>query len=161
MFTQCITCEHIGKDCMESLLLLPLPELLKWWNAQQRALGWSNQTLSDKSHIAKGTIDRIRQGEYDDCRYSTIRSIMVALIGGTAGELPCKQRTDAQQQLLQELEQEKKRVSALERENEALRTRLENMYTFHRDDVREICAEYKDEVQFLKDVIRSMQILKL
>lgn len=155
MFEKCISCERLGQDCMPNLLILPFQDLLKWWGMRQKALGWSNQTLSDNSHIPKGTIDRIRQGDYADCRYSTIRAILVALIGGVADEFPCKESMDKQQQRMQELEQENARLCALERENEALRQRLESIDALHRDDVRAICAEYKDEVNFLKDIIRS------
>ena len=62
---------------------------------------------------------------------------------------------DKQQQRMQELEQENQRLCALEHENEALRQRLESIDALHRDDVRAICAEYKDEVDFLKDIIRK------
>lgn len=157
MFEKCINCERLGQDCMPNLLILPFPELLKWWAARQKALGWSNQTLSDNSHIPKGTIDRIKQGDYDDCRYSTIRNILVALIGGVADEFPCKERMDKQQQHLEELEQENKRIPVLEQENAVLKQRLDNIDALHREDVRAICVEYKEEVQFLKEIIRGMQ----
>lgn len=147
MFEKCITCERLGEDCMPNLLRLPFPDLLKWWAARQKALGWTNQNLSDISGIPKGTIDRIKQGDYDDCRYSTIRNILVALIGGVADEFHCKEHIIMQQ----------KRLGELEQENEALRKRLENTDALHRADVHTICEEYKEEIKFLKDVIRSLQ----
>ena len=150
MFEKCITCERLGEDCMPNLLRLPFPDLLKWWAARQKALGWTNQVLSEHSNIPKGTIDRIKQGEYDDCRYSTIRNILVALIGGVADEFPCKERMIMQQ----------KRLEEVERENEALRQRLENTDALHRADVHAICEEYKEEIKFLKDVIRGLQAHK-
>ena len=109
------------------------------------------------SNIPKGTIDRIKQGDYSDCRYSTIRNILVALIGGVADEFHCKERMDKQQQQLEALEEENKRLHGLEQENEDLRKRLECIDELHREDVRAICAEYKEEVKFLKDIIKSMQ----
>ena len=160
MFEKCITCERLGQDCMPNLLILPFPDLLTWLAKKQKALGWSNQTLADHSNIPKGTIDRIKQGDYSDCRYSTMRNLLVAVIGGVADEFPCKERLDKQRQRLEELEEENKRMTALEQENETLRKRLENMDTLHRADIRTIVDEYKEEVKFLKDIIRNMQSAK-
>ena len=160
MFEKCINCERLGQDCMPNLLILPFPELLAWWAKKQKALGWSNQMLSEHSNIPKGTIDRIKQGDYDDCRYSTIRHILVALIGGVADEFPCKERLDKQRQRLEELEEENKRMITLEQENAKLRERLENMDSMHRADIHTIVEEYKEEVKFLKDIIRNMQSAK-
>ena len=157
MFEKCITCERLGQDCMPNLLILPFPELLAWWAKKQKLLGWSNQTLSDMSHIPKGTIDRIKQGDYDDCRYSTMRNILVALIGGVADEFPCKERLDKQRQRLAELEEEHKRMIELEKENEELKAYRDNAESAHRSDIRAIVDEYKEEIKFLKDIIRNMQ----
>ena len=157
MFEKCITCERLGQDCMPNLLILPFPDLLSWWTKKQKSLNWSNQTLSDISHIPKGTIDRIKQGDYDDCRYSTMRHILMALIGGVADEFPCKERLDKQRQRLEELEVENKRIAELEQENAALKAQLERIDTIHRSDIHTICEEYKDEIKFLKDIIRNMQ----
>lgn len=93
MFDKCITCERIGQDCVPNLLALPWSDLLNWWKKRQKHLDWSNQFLSDKSNIPVGTINRIKAGE-DDARYSTMRSIIHALMGGQSVEFPCQKKLD-------------------------------------------------------------------
>lgn len=160
MFEKCLNCDRLGQDCMPNLLILPFQDLLAWWGKRQKALGWTNQILSENSRVPKGTIDRIKQGDYSDCRYSTIRAILVALIGGVADEFPCKERMDKQQQRCEALEEENKRMHELEQENENLHQRLESVDALHRADVRAIRDEYKEEITFLRDIIRSLQAHK-
>lgn len=93
MFNLCIKCERIGQDCVPNLLALPWADLLNWWKERQKFLGWTNQTLSDMCGIPVGTINRIKAGE-DDARYSTMRSIIHALLGGYSVEFPCQKKLD-------------------------------------------------------------------
>ncbi len=83
MFDKCITCERLGQDCVPDFMKLSFAELLEWWKKRQAYLGWSNQILSEKSTVPLGTINRIKAGE-EDCRYSTMRCILHALMGGYA-----------------------------------------------------------------------------
>lgn len=117
MFEKCIKCDRIGIDCVPNLMLLPFPDLIQWCDKRQKYLGWSNQTLADKSKVPVGTINRIKAGE-EDCKYSTMRSILIALIGGTTDEFSCTARVEL-------LEQQAARLSSVEKENEELKQRLE------------------------------------
>lgn len=117
MFEKCIKCDRIGIDCVPNLILLPFPDLIQWCDKKQKHLGWSNQTLADKSKVPVGTINRIKAGE-EDCKYSTMRSILIALIGGTTDEFSCTARVE-------QLEQQAARLSSVEKENEELKQRLE------------------------------------
>ena len=126
MFEKCITCNRIGESCVPNLMLLPFPYLMKWCNKRQKHLGWSNQQLADhpKCKVPVGTINRIKAGE-EDCKYSTIRSILIALLGGTTDEFACTEQVEKELQQMEKLEQQAAKLSSVEKENEELRQRLD------------------------------------
>jgi predicted transcriptional regulator len=93
MFEKCIKCNRIGESCVPNLMLLPFADLLQWCNKRQNHLGWTNQKLAEKSKVPVGTISRIKAGE-DDCKYSTIKNILIALIGGTTDEFSCTEQVE-------------------------------------------------------------------
>ena len=82
MFDKCIRCQKIGESCVPNLMLLPFDDLIHWCIQRQKYLGLTNHELADKSKVPEGTIGRIKGGDYMDCRYSTIKSMIIALIGG-------------------------------------------------------------------------------
>ena len=47
--------------------------------------------LADHSKTPVGTINRLKAGEYPDCKYSTIKQLLVTLIGGTEDEYHCNE----------------------------------------------------------------------
>ena len=147
MFSACVKCERVGQDCVPNLMALPFSDLLEWWKDRQRFLGWNNQTLADKSNIPVGTINRIKAGE-DDCRYSTMRAIIHALMGGYSVEFPCQKKLDQEFAHIEALE--KQNSEQLE-ENERLIARLSTIDETHRNDIRVIKAEYTEEIAFLKE----------
>lgn len=116
MFEKCINCDRLGQDCMPNLMQLSFADLLKWMEKRQKYLGWTNQRLYEESTIPLGTITRIKSGDYDDCRYYTIRRILVALIGGVADEFPCKEKLERELQRVESLEKQAMRVAELEKE---------------------------------------------
>ena len=136
MFNRCIKCERIGQDCVPNLLALPWADLLNWWKERQKYLGWTNQTLSEESGIPVGTINRIKAGE-DDARYSTMRSIIHALLGGYSVEFPCQQKLDQEFANIETLE---KRCAELATVNEGFNAQLQ---------------EVKDEAQKKIDYLRT------
>ncbi len=146
MFNRCIGCERLGQDCVPNLLALPWTDLLAWWKKRQALLGWTNQVLSEKSGIPVGTINRIKSSE-DDCKYSTMRSIIHALLGSYAVEFPCQKKLDAEFAHIEELE---KRCLELALEKEALLTRLQTLAELHRSDMQEIRNEYIGQIDLLK-----------
>lgn len=153
MFSACVKCDRVGMDCVPNLMALPFPDLLEWWKERQRFLGWSNQTLADKSNIPVGTINRIKAGE-DDCKYSTIHAVIHALLGGYSVEFPCQKKLDQEFAHIEALE---KQNSELLEENERLIARLSTIDETHRNDVRVIKAEYTEEIAFLKEQLRAWQ----
>ena len=145
MFDRRIGCERLGQDCVPNLMALPFPELLAWWKKRQAVIGWTNQTLYEKSGIPVGTLNRIKSGE-DDCRYSTMRSVIHALMGGHSAEFPCQKKLDAEFAHIEELEG---RCQELSRENEALRARLQALAELHSRDMQAIRNEYKEQIDLL------------
>lgn len=158
MFEKCIKCNRIGESCVPNLMLLPFPDLMKWCASRQKHLGWTNQTLADKSKVPVGTINRIKAGE-EDCKYSTIRSILITLIGGTTDEFACTEQVEKELQQIEQLERQAAKLSSVEAECEVLKERLSNIDEQHRQDIRIIRAEYQEQVSFLKDELKAWRSL--
>lgn len=156
MFEKCIKCPKIGESCVPNLMLLPFPELIKWCDKRQKHLGWTNKKLADNSKIPEGTIGRIKAGE-DDCRYYTMKSILITLIGGTTDEFSCTEQVERELRQLEQLEQSAAKAAALELENNAMRERLDQIDALHRQDIRIIKAEYQEQIAFLKEQLKAWQ----
>lgn len=124
MFDKCIPCPKIGESCVPNLWLLPFSELVKWCIKRQKYLGWSNQMLADKSRTPVGTINRIWSGDYSDCKFSTIKSVLITLIGGTTDEFSCTAQVEKELQQMEQLEQQAAKMSSMVKENEELKLRL-------------------------------------
>lgn len=155
MFEKCIKCTRIGESCVPNLMLLPFGELIQWCDKRQKYLGWSSQILADKSNTPVGTINRIKAGEYQDCKYSTIRNILITLIGGTTDEFPCTDLVEKELRQMEQLEQQAAKLSAVEAENEILKDRLSKIEEQHRNDIRVIKEEYREQVCFLREELKA------
>ena len=147
MFDRCIACERLGQDCAPNLLSLPWQDLLAWWKKRQAFLGWSNQVLSDKSNIPVGTINRIKAGE-DDCRYSTMRSIIHALMGSYSVEFPCQKKLDQEFAHIETLE---KQCIELTSTNECLSAQMKAIEELHKSEEANLKAALKDLEHALSD----------
>lgn len=147
MFDRCIGCERLGQDCVPNLLALPWPDLLNWWKKRQALLGWTNQTLYEKSGIPVGTLNRIKNGE-DDCKYSTMRSVIHALLGSYSVEFPCQKKLDQEFAHIEELERQ---CLDLKLEKETLLAKQQSLAELHRNDMLAIRAEYQEQIALLKE----------
>lgn len=157
MFDKCIPCPKIGISCVPNLMLLPFHELIKWCDKRQKYLGWSNQVLADKSKTPIGTISRIKAGEYQDCKYSTMRNILITLIGGTTDEFPCTDLVEKELRQVEQLEQQAAKLTAAEAENAQLKERLSQIDEQHRKDIRSVKEEYQEQIAFLKEQLKAWQ----
>jgi ATP-dependent protease HslVU (ClpYQ) peptidase subunit len=137
-------------------MLLPFNDLMQWCAKRQKHLAWSNQILADKSKVPVGTINRIKAGE-DDCKYSTIRNILIALIGGTTDEFACTEQVENELRHIEQLASQAEKLLATEKENKALKTRLSKIDEQHRKDIRAIREEYQEQICFLKDQLKAWQ----
>lgn len=144
MFEKCIACKIIGERCVPNLWRLPLPELMQWLIKFQKHLGWSNQKWADESNVPVGTINRLKAGEYADCKYSTIRSLAISVMGGTTDEFSCTEQVENELRQMEQLEQQAARMSAVEKENEELKCRLE--------EYRELNAFLMDELKAWRSI---------
>ena len=154
MFEKCIKCNRMGESCVPNLMLLPFIDLIQWWDKRQKYLGWSNQILSDKSKVPVGTINRIKAGE-DDCKYSTMRNILIALIGGTTDEFACTEQVEKELRNLEQLELQAAKLTDVEAKYEVLKDRMNNVDEQHRHDIRIIKEEYQEQIDFLKDELKA------
>ena len=147
----------MGENCVPNLMLLPFADLMQWCDKRQKHLGWTSQTLSDKSQVPLGTIKRIKAGDYTDCRYSTIQHILITLIGGTSDEFSCTEQVEQELRQIAQLEQQVARLSATEAENTTLKERLNSIDEQHRKDIRAIREEYQEQIAFLKEQLKTWQ----
>ena len=157
MFDKCIKCERLGESCVPNLMLLHFPELIQWCIKRQKHLGWSDQVLAEKSKVPIGTISRIKVGNYADCKYSTIKSILIALIGGTTDEFSCTEQVERELRNMERLEQQTSRLSFVEKENNELKELLVKMEEKHRADIHAVHDEYHEQIAFLKEQLRAWQ----
>ena len=157
MFEKCIKCTRIGESCVPNLMLLPFSDLMQWCVKRQKHLEWTNQTLADKSKVPVGTINRIKAGEYLDCKYSTIKNILIALIGGTTDEFACTEQVENELRQMEKLEQQAAKLAEVEAKNKTLIERISQIDEIHRNDIRIIKQEYQEEVTFLKEQLKAWQ----
>ena len=157
MFEKCIKCNRLGESCVPNIMLLSFADLIKWCDKRQKHLGWTNKTLAEKSKVPEGTVNRIKAGDYQDCKYSTIKSIVITLIGGTTDEFSCTEQVERELRQMEEFERQAEKASALEKENEALKCRISTMDELHRNDIRVVREEYKEQIAFLKEQLKAWQ----
>ena len=140
MFDKCLTCDRIGESCVPNLMLLSFADLLHWCEKRQKQRQWTTQQLADASGVPVGTIKRIKAGDYDDCKYSTMRNLLIALIGGTRDEFSCTALVQRELQQMAELERQAAKLISVEKENADLRERI---------------SEYRETIDFLRSELKS------
>lgn len=155
MFDKCIKCPKIGESCVPNLMLLPFAELMQWLIKFQKYRGWSNQTWADNSNVPVGTINRMKAGDYTDCKYSTIRSLAISVMGGITDEFSCTEQVEKELQQLEEFEQQASKLTEVEAKYEALKDRMNHVDEQHRQDIRIIKDEYQEQIAFLKDELKA------
>ena len=155
MYEKCITCDIIGVTCVPNLMRLQFSDLIQWIIKRQKHLGWTNKTLADKSKVPEGTLNRIRSGDYLDCKYSTIRNIIIALVGGTTDEFSCTELVEKELKQKEELEQQAAKFYIVAKENTELKNKLSAIDEQHRQDIRIIKDEYQEQITFLKDELKA------
>ncbi len=160
MFEKCIKCNRMGESCVPNLMLLPFSDLMQWCCKRQKHLEWTNQILAEKSKVPLGTINRIKAGEYLDCKYSTIKNILIALIGGTTDEFSCTEQVEKELKQMEQLESQTARLTVAEAENERLKSVLSKIDEQHRSDIRAIRQEYQEQIDFLKEQLKAWQTLR-
>ena len=149
----------MGESCVPNIMLLPFADLIQWCTKRQKHLGWTNQILADNSKVPVGTINRIKAGDYLDCKYSTIKNILIALIGGTSDEFSCTEQVEKELLQMEALEKQAAKLSAVEAENEALKLRLSDIDAQHRSDISAVKEAYMTQITFLMDELKAWRTL--
>lgn len=157
MYDKCVKCERLGESCVPNLMLLPFSDLMQWATKRQKHLGWTNNRLAEESKVPIGTINRIKAGDYLDCKYSTIKNILIALIGGTTDEWQCTEQVEHELQQKELLAQHAAKTAFIEQENILLKSQLEKIEEQHRADIRVIRAECQEQIAFLKEQLKAWQ----
>lgn len=157
MFEKCLKCERIGESCVPNLMLLPFSDLMQWCTKRQKHLGWTNQKLAEHSTVPLGTINRIKAGDYLDCKYSTIKNLLIALIGGTTDEFACTEQVERELQQLEQVEHLTTELTKVREKYDALKDRMLKTDEQHRQDIRVVREEYQEQIAFLKEQLRAWQ----
>lgn len=161
MFDKCVKCPRIGESCVPNLMLLSFADLMQWCGKRQKYLEWTNQMLADKSKVPLSTINRIKAGDYDDCRYSTIKNILITLIGGTTDEFSCTELVEKELKQKEQLLQQADAAAPVYAENEQLKKQISDLYEQHRCDIRAVRNEYQDQINFLRDEVTAWRELRV
>ncbi len=158
MFTKCRACEHPPEDCALKLLLMTFQEFVAWLNKFKKDYGWSNQKVADRSRTPTGTVGRIAAGD-EDCKFSTFQAIAISVLEEMRAEFPCPEFVPTVQHL-ELLAQQAAKLASVEKENEALKEKLE----VHRSDIRAVREEYQkqlddknEQIAFLKEQLKAWQ----
>ena len=136
MREKCKKCARPTKACISYLMTLSTKGMLEWIRIWKERLGWSNAMLAEKSHVPKGTIDRIlslakSESEIVDVKLVTIRPIICALTGCTLEELEaCEGTNDITTVALSE------KAKYLEEENARLRHETQTQGSFLANQIK-------------------------
>lgn len=90
MRKECLTCGHIGIDCLPYLVSLPPDELIEWCIWRKKGLHLSNADIADRTNVPKGTIDRLLASRNSEFRYSTMQPVVFLLLGNDRETVTCR-----------------------------------------------------------------------
>lgn len=152
-YFRCLSCPRFRKGCGG----IPTREMdLQGWCEYMRDVKdiahLTNAYIAEKAEVSVKTIERIMAINIEqDIMRATARRIELVVIG-PAGRHICELDYD--------VTTAKDTVSQLMAENEALKLRLSQLDELHRADVRAIREEYLEQINFLKDELKSRRIVQ-
>lgn len=152
MYEKCNNCAHSGKNCLPHIMALSASDLIAWCKDRKKRLDLSNAEIAEKSHVPKGTIDRLfGKEEFTEFRFTTIQPVIRVLIGCDSAELlDCAELARADNKLVDTISQQKERIETLEREKAYLLHQVET----YSADYREQTAQYAENINALKYLCR-------
>ena len=96
----CISCPKIGQACDgPNFLAMSVERWCEWCHLRRDHLKWKNQTIADKTGLAKVSIDRIMSGDVKDLRITTMQAVTKALVNGSWGQSPCVLVTETEKEI--------------------------------------------------------------
>lgn len=114
MYSECLTCPKLGDGCDGPNFMAMSPEMLaKWIGSRMKLINMTNQVLSDKSGVPKGTIDSLRAGKRYNFEFNTLQPILQVLVGASWGSDPCPFPPDTKEHLEAELAKQTERSKRL------------------------------------------------
>lgn len=157
MYSECLTCPKLGSGCDGPNFMAMSPDMLaKWIGSRMKILNMTNQVLSDKSGVPKGTIDSIRAGKRFNFEFNTLQPVLQVLVGASWGSDPCPFPPDTKEALEAELAKQTKKSKALAEQLEAAK----GVLTLYRDQT----ARYKKDLaaanKKLKEYEKQLAALK-
>ena len=160
MKKDCANCDHLGRDCPKTLMLLPLDEIIAWCQRVMLKNKITHEKAAQLSRVPKGTIDRVMSKQSEDCRYSTIHAIVCALFEFLGISSVCLDdvvaETAAQSDDMKRQNAELQHALAdAEKERQALRERIADLAE-NRAHMKEQIAKQDDTI---KDQRRTIKLL--
>ena len=149
-YFRCLSCSRFRKGCGG----IPTRDMdLQNWCEYMRdvkdMVRLTNSVIAKEADVSIGTIERIMAINIDqDIRRATARRIELAIIGSVGAHtcyLDYNDGTAAE------------RIEKLTSENTELKNKLERIDELHRNDIRIIREEHKEEIAFLKEQLRAWQ----
>lgn len=96
----CISCSRIGQTCDgPNFLAMSVERWCEWCRLRRDYLGWKNNTVAEKAHVSKVSVDRIMAGDVKDLRITTMQAVSRALVNGTWGQSPCVLVTESEKEI--------------------------------------------------------------
>ena len=153
MYSECLTCAKLGNGCDGPNFMAMSPEMLaKWIGSRMKILNMTNQVLSDKSGVPKGTIDSLRAGKRYNFEFNTLQPILQVLVGASWGSDPCPFPPDTKENLEAELAKQTERSNLLAEQL----LEAKSVMSIYRDQM----AVYKKEVKKIKEHEKTIATLQ-
>lgn len=90
MYSACIRCNKLGSVCKgPNFTDMTIPELIEWMKQRKAYLGWTSQTLAERSGVPEGTVKRVLAATDGGFKYETVAPLLQALTGSSRAESPC------------------------------------------------------------------------
>lgn len=94
MYSDCIRCQKLGKECDgPNFVAMPPQELIAWCKERKKHLGLTNAKLAELTNMPQGTVDSVLSNSHPDFKFGTIRPILQVLVGGKWLGDPCADPT--------------------------------------------------------------------
>ena len=157
MYSECLTCIKLGKGCDGPNFMAMSPEMLaKWIGSRMKILNMTNQVLSDKSGVPKGTIDSLRAGKRYNFEFNTLQPILQVLVGASWGSDPCPFPPDTKEHLEAELAKQTEKSKALAEQL----VELKGVMTVYRDQIGRNKKDLAAANKKLKEYEKQLAALK-
>ena len=83
MYSDCIRCQKLGKECDgPKFVSMPPQELIAWCKERKKHLGLTNAKIAELTNMPQGTVDSVLSNSHPDFKFGTIRPILQVLVGG-------------------------------------------------------------------------------